>query len=107
MRSRNALFALVGLVIGLLAASRIPLHARKAPQEATPPATAEATPGPKAGKPSIQAALLTPYSFDFARPTTLEAVARRLAADLGGRSSWTSPRWSGWASRRTTRSSWD
>lgn len=84
MRSRNALFALVGLVIGLLAASRIPLHARKAPQEATPPATAEATPTPKAGKPSIQDALLTPYNFDFARPTTLEAVARRLAVDLGG-----------------------
>lgn len=88
MRSRNALFALVGLVIGLLAASRIPLHARKATQEPLPAAPATAAPAPaqapRGDKPSLQDALLRPYAFDFARPTTLEEVARRLSADLGG-----------------------
>lgn len=85
MRPRNALFALVGLVVGLLAAARIPLHAQKPPAEAPPPAPVGTAAPPSAeGKPSLQDALLKPYSFDFATPTSLEQVARRLAADLGG-----------------------
>jgi hypothetical protein len=82
MKSRNALFALIGLAVGLLAASRIPLHAQKPPQE-----VARAAPAVAAAdglKPSLQEALVRPYNFDFTRPTTLEEVARRLSADLGG-----------------------
>lgn len=85
MKSRNALFALVGLAVGLLAASRIPLHAQKPPQEAEPAAPAgPAGAATNGGRPSLQEALVRPYNFDFARPTTLEEVARRLSADLGG-----------------------
>jgi hypothetical protein len=82
MRSRNVLFALVGLAVGALAAARIPLHAQKPGPEPAPVGTA----GPPSfeGKPSLQEALLKPYEFDFARPTPLEQVARRLSSDLGG-----------------------
>ncbi|MDG3005822.1 hypothetical protein [Paludisphaera mucosa] len=87
MTPRNVLFALVGLVVGLMAAARMPLHAQKPPQEAadsppTPIGTA-ATPRTE-GKGSLQEALLRPYAFDFGRPTPLEQVARKLSADLGG-----------------------
>jgi len=84
MRFRNAVFAMVGLAVGLLAASRIPMHAQQPPREAPPPAPV-GTAGEQsaAGRPSLQDALLKPYAFDFERPTTLEEVARRLSADLG------------------------
>ena len=88
MTPRNLLFTLVGLIAGLLAASQIPLHARRSAQE--PAEKAAPTPVGTAGVPnaepkvSLQEALLRPYAFDFAQPTPLEEAARRLSADLGG-----------------------
>ncbi|AMV37077.1 hypothetical protein [Planctomyces sp. SH-PL62] len=88
MSRRNLMFALVGLVAGLLAATRVPLHAQKPPQDPTGqplPAPVGTAAIPRAeGKVSLQDALLLPYTFDFGKPTALDAFARRLSADLGG-----------------------
>lgn len=82
MTFRNTLFGLAGLVFGLLAASQIPLHAQKPPQEPAPVGTA--APPQTEGKFSLQEALIRPYAFDFPQPTPLDQVARKLSGDLGG-----------------------
>jgi hypothetical protein len=99
MRSRNLLTLFAGLVLGLILAAQLPLHAQKpalnalaadapvqeAPHEVANPAEpAPAPTSPAGGKVSIQDALLRPYTFPFGKPTTLAEVTRRLTADLGG-----------------------
>jgi hypothetical protein len=87
MTRRNVLFALAGLVAGLFLATRMPLHAQKqgGPSQEPPDARAGDDAIPQAeGRPTLQEALMRPYAFDFARPTALDQVAKRLSQDLGG-----------------------
>jgi len=101
MNPRNLLYILVGLILGLIGSTQLPLHAQKPPREAaelksvapdapheiqSEPVTAP-EPAPAVSttaKASLQDALLRPYSFAFDKPTTLSEVSRRLTADLGG-----------------------
>ncbi|WP_165244078.1 hypothetical protein [Paludisphaera soli] len=87
MTRRNVMFALAGLVAGILAAARMPLHAQRPPQEhaVEPPAAVGTAAVPQVeGRPTLQDALLRPYTFDFGKPTALDQVAKRLSQDLGG-----------------------
>jgi hypothetical protein len=75
---RQGLFLLLGGMLGgVLAAAHLPLRAQGdgRPQ----PERAETMPAVKA---SVQEALLKPYDFRFARPTTLSEVALRLGREL-------------------------
>ena len=87
MRRLNVLFVVAGLLVGLVAASHLPLRAQGEGKPAVDPAAR--TPAVVAGPakeltgPSIQDALLRPYHFRFGRPATLNEVAQRLSQDLG------------------------
>mgnify|MGYP001024567594 CR=1 FL=1 len=93
MNPRNLLYVFVGLILGLIGSTQLPLHAQKPPPEiAVPgvpreidsrPAPASPTAAGKAAA-SLQDALHQPYIFAFGKPTPLSEVARRLTADLGG-----------------------
>lgn len=91
MNPRNLLYVFVGLILGVIASTQLPLHAQKPPREAVVPDVPreiDSRPAPEnptaTGKVSIQDALHRPYIFAFGRPTPLSEVARRLTADLGG-----------------------
>ncbi len=78
MTRRNLLYVVVGLILGMIGSTHLPLHAQKpADAVATTASTAE-------GKVSLQEALLRPYTFAFDKPTPLGEVANRLTDDLGG-----------------------
>lgn len=76
MRRLNVLSLTAGLMIGMAFALHWPLRAQPEPG-----GSSKASSGSPA---SIQDALLRPYDFRFARPTTLAEVAARLSQDLGG-----------------------
>lgn len=91
MNPRNLLYVFVGLILGLIGSTQLPLHAQKPPRErAVPevPSEIDSRPAPASptasGKVSLQDALHQPYIFAFGKPTPLSEVARRLTADLGG-----------------------
>jgi len=106
MSRRNLVYVFIGLILGLIGSTQLPLHAQKPPRlpvletvafQDAPAATATATateieskPAPEAAvgetatTRSLQDALQRPYTFVFSRPTPLSEVARRLSADLGG-----------------------
>ena len=91
MNPRNLLYVFVGLILGLIASTQLPLHAQKHPRETIVqdvPREIDSRPAPEnpaaSGKVSLQDALHRPYIFAFGRPTPLSEVARRLSADLGG-----------------------
>lgn len=87
MRRLNVLFVVAGLLVGLVAASHLPLRAQGNGKPAgdaaarTPPVVFG--PAKELTGPSIQDALLRPYHFRFGRAATLNEVAQRLSQDLG------------------------
>lgn len=91
MNPRNLIYVFVGLILGLIGSTQLPLHAQKPPRETVAPDAPreiDSRPAPdsptSSGKASLQDAMHRPYIFAFGKPTPLSEVARRLTADLGG-----------------------
>ena len=74
----GTLLFLGGVIVGVIAATHLPLRA----QGDGKPQAEPAAPG-TAARASVQDALLKPYHFRFARPTPLAEVAQRLGRELG------------------------
>ena len=88
MSRLNLMLVLGGALLGLVAATHLPLRAQGdgkpaggAPERRP---TIEKAPTRDASSGSIQDALLKPYHFRFGRPTSLSELAQRLSVDLGG-----------------------
>jgi hypothetical protein len=99
MTRRNLFYVFIGLILGLIGSTQLPLHAQKTPQRVSvaeagesiaavqeAPRAIESKPEAATAptKVSLQDALHLPYAFAFGKPTTLSEVSRRLSADLGG-----------------------
>jgi hypothetical protein len=86
MRRLNALFVVAGLLVGLVAASHLPLRAqgdgKPAGGQAAHTPSGMTEPLKELTGRSIQDSLLRPYQFPFGRPTTLNEVVQRLSQDL-------------------------
>jgi hypothetical protein len=91
MKPKNLLYVFVGLILGVIGSTQLPLQAQKPPRETVVPGVpreVDSQPAPAvptaSGKVSLQDALHQPYIFAFGKATPLSEVARRLTADLGG-----------------------
>jgi hypothetical protein len=86
--TRQSLFLLLGgMIVGLGAATHLPLRAQgDGKPQAEPglpvPHTDPGSTGESA-RTSVQEALIKPYNFRFGRPTPLSEVTQRLARELG------------------------
>ena len=79
MTRQGLLLLLGGVIVGVIAATHMPLRA----QGDGKPQAEPAAPGDRRPGHSVQEALLKPYDFRFARPTPLSEVAQRLSRELG------------------------
>jgi hypothetical protein len=78
MSRLNVLLVLVGLLLGAVVATHLPLRAQGGGQASDDRTSG----GPRPAAVSVQDALLLPYHFRFAQPTPLAEVAQRLGQDL-------------------------
>jgi len=78
MTRQGLLLLLGGVIVGVIAATHLPLRAQGDGKPQAEP-TARGSPA----RASVQEALLKPYDFRFARPTPLSEVAQRLGGELG------------------------
>jgi hypothetical protein len=87
MTRLNLLLVFGGLLVGLVAASHLPLRAqgdgKPAADQAVEVSGGMIEPAKVALSHSIQDAILKPYAFRFARPTSIAQVAQLLSRELG------------------------